>query len=195
MASILKVDQLQKPDGSTPTAADLGIDVTSGDMPAGSVIQLQSSSFGSRVSGSSGSWYDIGLSTTITPTSASSKVYIQLNTNVCENYTNPSMGFRVIRSINGGSWELVGVGDTQFSGQVPTMMNWSKHSMEQTTPADVYPVSGAYLDSPSTTSSTVYKVQIFSYAGSWYVNGNNRNNNTTFDKSQISTLTLTEIAQ
>jgi hypothetical protein len=27
MASILKVDTLQKPDGSTPTAADLGIDV------------------------------------------------------------------------------------------------------------------------------------------------------------------------
>jgi hypothetical protein len=33
MASILKVDTLQKPDGSTPTAADLGIDV------AGSVVQ------------------------------------------------------------------------------------------------------------------------------------------------------------
>ena len=32
MASILKVDTLQKPDGSTPTAADLGIDV------AGSVV-------------------------------------------------------------------------------------------------------------------------------------------------------------
>lgn len=35
MASILKVSQLQKPDGSTPTAADLGIDV------AGSVVQHQ----------------------------------------------------------------------------------------------------------------------------------------------------------
>jgi len=35
MASILKVDTLQKPDGSTPTAADLGIDV------AGSVVQAK----------------------------------------------------------------------------------------------------------------------------------------------------------
>jgi hypothetical protein len=32
MASILKVDQLQKPDGSTPTAADLGLNV------AGSIV-------------------------------------------------------------------------------------------------------------------------------------------------------------
>jgi hypothetical protein len=41
MASILKVDTLQKPDGSTPTAADLGIDVSAGDMPAGTIVQTQ----------------------------------------------------------------------------------------------------------------------------------------------------------
>lgn len=35
MASILKVSQLQKPDGSTPTAADLGLDI------AGNVLQMK----------------------------------------------------------------------------------------------------------------------------------------------------------
>jgi hypothetical protein len=41
MSSIIRVDTLQKPDGSTPTAADLGIDVSAGDLPAGTIVQTQ----------------------------------------------------------------------------------------------------------------------------------------------------------
>jgi hypothetical protein len=38
MASVLKVDQLQLSDGSTPTAGDLGIDITATDMPTGTIV-------------------------------------------------------------------------------------------------------------------------------------------------------------
>lgn len=40
MTSIIKVDQIQTLAGTVPTAADLGINVTTADMPSGSVLQV-----------------------------------------------------------------------------------------------------------------------------------------------------------
>ena len=76
MASILKVDQLQKPDGSTPTAADLGIDV------AGSILQVQQGQYGSNENfsvgaGASSVWF--GLSGSITTKQANSKLKVEIN--------------------------------------------------------------------------------------------------------------------
>ena len=48
MTSIIKVDQIQTAAGTTPTVADLGVNVTTTSMPAGSLIQtVKASSAGS----------------------------------------------------------------------------------------------------------------------------------------------------
>ena len=72
MSSILKVDQIQLSNGNTPTAGDLGLNVT------GSVLQAvsnRSTVFNSTTS-TSYTEVDSGLRTSITPTSTSSKILI-----------------------------------------------------------------------------------------------------------------------
>jgi hypothetical protein len=161
--------------------------------PSGSIIQVVSSSLTSRFSTSSSSFVDIGLSASITPSNSANKILLIFNGNANETYTNPSLGFRFVRTV-GGSGVAVGVGDSSFSGQVQATVNWNRHSMETTDPPDSHNLSMNFLDSPATTSTITYSVQLMRYAGTAYVNGNPRNNNGTYDKSQISSLTLMEIA-
>lgn len=61
MASVLKVDQLQKPDGSTPTAADLGLDVS------GSVVQVVSNYSTGGSGTTSTSWTEVQAFINVTP--------------------------------------------------------------------------------------------------------------------------------
>jgi hypothetical protein len=71
MASILKVSQLQKPDGSTPTAADLGIDV------AGSVVGYKVVYPDTSAVLSSTSYVDVaGASLTYTPKGVGNKLLV-----------------------------------------------------------------------------------------------------------------------
>jgi hypothetical protein len=76
MSSIIKVDQIQLSDGSTPTAGDLGI--------TGSTIQVIGNSYTDITTASADSYTRIsGLSTSITPTSASSKIVVILGCSIC----------------------------------------------------------------------------------------------------------------
>lgn len=76
MASILKVDQIQTPSGTAPTAADLGLDV------AGSVIQVTQGQYGTNENFSvsqntSAPW--CGLTGSITTKQANSKIKVEIN--------------------------------------------------------------------------------------------------------------------
>ena len=73
MSSIIKVDQIQLADGSTPTAGDLGLNTT------GSVLQVVHTVTNSEVSTTSTSFGDSGLSITITPKKADSSILIMAN--------------------------------------------------------------------------------------------------------------------
>jgi hypothetical protein len=75
MASILKVDQIQLSDGSTPTAGDLGIDV------AGSVVQVQHALLYSNntPSTSTTQWANSGFGCQITPKFATSKLIVHID--------------------------------------------------------------------------------------------------------------------
>lgn len=72
MSSIIKVDQIQLSDGSTPTAGDLGLNTT------GSVLQVVQvvAGTGDQVNVSSSSATEV-MSASITPSSASSKILVQ----------------------------------------------------------------------------------------------------------------------
>ena len=75
MSSIIKVDQIQLADGSTPTAGDLGI--------TGSAVQIVDSiyetSVGNVTYSTSVSWVTSNHSLTITPTSTTSKILLTLS--------------------------------------------------------------------------------------------------------------------
>ena len=70
MTSIIKVDTLQKANGATPTAADLGINTT------GTVLQVVQATHSSQISSSTGSAFNI-TTVDITPRSATSKFLVK----------------------------------------------------------------------------------------------------------------------
>ena len=71
MTSILKVDTIQTAAGGTPTAADLGLNVS------GSILQVVSVTKADTFSVSGATFTDItDLSASITPTSTNSKILI-----------------------------------------------------------------------------------------------------------------------
>lgn len=83
MSSIIKVDQIQKADGSTPTAGDLGLNTT------GSVLQVKQISSATITSTTSSSWTDTGISWTFDNALRSgSKVLVTLNVNMGQTYAN-----------------------------------------------------------------------------------------------------------
>ena len=71
MASTLKIDTIQLPDGSTPTAADLGIDV------AGTVVQVVHSDIMPSTAGSSTNILTLG-SVSFTPKYANSVIHLSV---------------------------------------------------------------------------------------------------------------------
>jgi hypothetical protein len=132
MTSIIKVDTLQKANGATPTAADLGINTS------GNVLQVVEGEYNTQTDISSQSYTDSGLSVTITPKFSSSKVYVITNLHTFINGVG-IIGVKILR----GSTSIL---ETQGA------------SGYQDNSSDV--VSMTKLDSPSTTSATTYKVQV-----------------------------------
>lgn len=117
--------------------ADGGI-INRGAMPEGSVIQTVSASTTQSVSNSSNSFVDSGLSATITPTSADSKIL------VIASQVFYSRDFYAVRVLRGST---VIHTPTDFENGVST----GTFSMLRV----VLPV----IDSPNTTSAVTYKTQ------------------------------------
>ena len=149
-------------------------------VPAGSVIQVVSTAKNDAFSTSSNTFVDItGMSVSITPSSASSKIMVFCNMPVVGTDTSSGVGFALNR--NG------------------TLLNQSTAGTSQNAIAVVYWAStGIYggtsfnfLDSPATTSALTYKIQMLtSSSTTCYIN--RRNSDTYFGAS--STITVMEIA-
>jgi hypothetical protein len=137
MTSIIKVDTLQKANGATPTAADLGINTT------GTVLQVVSGSTSSETANSSTNTYaDMGLALSITPTSSTSKILV-MTSQAGNTVGDPDkVSVRLMRNTT----ELY-----ECMQQVTAGLGDNDHR------AITYDIS--YVDSPSTTSSVTYKPQ------------------------------------
>jgi hypothetical protein len=106
------------------------------------------------------SWTDVtGLSVTITPSSASSKIMVLLDTKVGSN-NDYGVNLRLVR----GSTPIY-LGD--LNGNRVQVSSWvTTYGNANTTQGyNMTSVSLNYLDSPSTTSATTYKIQLSSYSG------------------------------
>ena len=144
--STIKVNTIQKTNGSAPTLADLSIS------HAGSVLQTVTDTQGSDATNSTNSWTDTGLTASITPTSSNSKVLVlvthiaQVARTVSDNWLG---GIKLLRGST-----VIGCGDSYTIGQTH-----SSHDFAGSNGATYWWWTSHELDSPSTTSSTTYKTQ------------------------------------
>ena len=140
-------------------------------LPAGSVLQVVNATTSTSVSSSSSAYADTGLTATITPTSATSKILVLINhSSVYKTTNNTGVKIQLLRNATSLMLLAADAGDT---GSVATN--------------NVGSVGCNYSDSPATTSSTTYKTQFAS-----------RQNNATaiigYSGEDTSTMTLMEIA-
>ena len=115
--------------------------VVAGALPAGSVLQVVSATTGTSTSTTSTSFVTTALTASITPRSASNKIYISIS-GCGYSPSNEQLYYTIYRA----STNLAGASgftNQWFAGQ-----------------RGIMPVSICYLDSPSTTSSTAYTVYI-----------------------------------
>ena len=144
MSGILKVDQILKRDGSTPSAADLGIDISSDVGNVGKVLNVYYAHYSTQMQFTDTAWHDVGLSITLTPTSADSKFLLMWNQ---QSYLD-----------NYGGWNGYRPRFTRNGTEVYTDPYSISVAMYTNNVMGRDPFS--YLDSPNTSSSITYSPQI-----------------------------------
>src|SRR6056300_57679 len=142
--------KLQSDGTDIATVTSTGITMASGKsiIGGGKVLQVvhNSSSGGST---SSGTFTDMGLSATITPSSTSNKVLVMVN-GVARAASVMRAGFSIVR----GATNIQSVTEMIIT---PSTLQNNTYYLTQ-------------LDSPSTTSATTYKVQFQTNSGTIYTN-------------------------
>lgn len=154
-------------------------------LPAGSVLQVVSNTKTDTFSTTSTSYVDItGLSVSITPISATSKIYISYIVNGGIDSSLAGIFIRLVRDST-----PIFVADT--AGSRPSAQNQTAGSIYI-----VNSMAGSFLDSPSTTSATTYKIQMFNNGGvDSYINRSVADRNTSlYDVRTVSSITVMEIA-
>jgi len=187
MTSIIKVDQIQTLAGAAPTAADLGINVT------GSVLQVVQTVDTTQVYYNPAAENTDLITATITPISTSSKILIMLNAKIGGTNGNGGLGLRRNTTWIGGSGNTVTGGDSLHGANSFIAADDALNGFYYST--NTWGMSNLihmYLDSPSTTSATTYKVSVDSSTGV-FIRGWNRAENGN-GGSGTSTFTLMEIA-
>ena len=139
-------------------------------LPAGSVLQVVNATFATQISTSSATYSDTGLTASITPTSATSKIMCFVNmVGTGKDSGNGWVSFRLLRDATS-----IIIFEYQAGYTASSAANGSGAC------------STCFLDSPATTSATTYKVQYSNPpgAGNAYAQLGN----------STSTITLMEIA-
>ena len=116
----------------------------------GHVIQVVQGTTSTQVENSSSSYIDTGLSVSITPTSSTSKIYITVNLT----------GVYLVNAANTGFDGQLLRDSTVIYEKFAYAAGYSSSAVET-----FEQISCVYLDSPSTTSATTYKVQFKNNSG------------------------------
>lgn len=153
------------------------------------IIQVVSATKTNTFSMASTSWTDVtGLSVSITPTSASSKILVLINMNwTTSDYRNGS-GYQIVRDST-----ALCIGDAA-SNRSRVTGGWEDNVNNPT--YTMFNASMNYLDSPSTTSATTYKIQIRQTEayGTTFVNQTGADADTAAYPRGASTITVMEVA-
>ena len=149
----------------------------------GHVIQVVSATKTDKQTVTSTSFLDVtGLSVSITPTSSTSKVLVLLNAHGGHDNTNYFL-WNIVR-------DSTAIAQPDGSNPYPATANTYVGDSVASGLA-IMTVNMNFLDSPSTTSATTYKIQVRTTGGTATVNGRPSNTN----GATVSTITVMEIAQ
>jgi len=140
MASKIKVDQLQTVDGSGTIALQNQLSgMTIASMPTGSVLQVVQTTSNTGVTVTANTYTTIGSNVVITPSSASSKVLVQLTAGSMA-YNAGDIAMRITRN----GTEIMVQGRQAYTNSNDWVGN---------------PVKLMYLDSPNSTSAVTYSFE------------------------------------
>ena len=173
MSSQLRVDKILPVDGA-PTGG------------GGGIVQIVSSTKTGRQESTSATFADVtDMSVSITPKFSSSKMHIAVNTHV-GGVSAAYIGFKVLRDstvVTQGTHPTGSRTPVSFGGRIDADY-------------DNYMMAFNFLDSPSTTSATTYKVQFASIAASRKVviNGTGDDADANYTLSGTSTITVMEVS-
>lgn len=158
--------------GTIITTASSGQSIPKAALPTGSVLQVVQGSYSTQVVVASSSFVDTGLTASITPLFSTSKVLAIV----------ALMGVGKETNNTAAQTNLVRGATTLLTSTLTAYTNSTASNRGQS-------VSYCYLDSPATTSSTTYKVQLASFNNNAQVLMNDYTGTTA-----LSTITLMEIA-
>jgi hypothetical protein len=151
-------------------------------MPTGSVLQVVSTTKTDTFSTASTSYTDItGLSVSITPTSSTSKILVNVSVVV------GSQGIFAVQLVRGST--PIGIADLVGSHVQSSVASFT-NSDANTTAIGAF----MYLDSPATTSATTYKVQAITQGSTNYVNRTITDVDSIVGTRTASSITVMEIA-
>ena len=166
---------------------------TGSKLGTGSIIKVLQTVKTDTFSRNGSSWGDItGFGQDITPSATTSKVLVMVDIKIGADHGDSDYNFKIVR----GSTDIY-IGDADGSKRRSSMGTGS-YGMPSNTADGQYrleQVSLMFLDSPSTTSATTYKVQIINVGGRTnYINRNHHNGDTAATPRTASSITLMEIA-
>jgi hypothetical protein len=142
----------------------------------GKVLQVVFASYATETTSTSSTYADTGLTATITPSSATSKILcIVTQQGVRKNLTNTSNDVKI--KLLRGATDILKMGDANAATGTALNLN-------------IGSVSATYLDTPATTSATTYKTQFASTNNGSAVYVQNYDLDSS---SAVSTITLMEI--
>ena len=157
--------------------------VTSAGLPSGTVLQVKQAAKTDVFSTASTSFVDVtDMSVNITPSSTNSKILIQLSLSLGANAGSFACFPRMLRGST-----VIHAADTDYGNGIEAAF------MFEAGANTVFPLSWTYLDSPSTTSSTTYKLQMRVNTSTGYVNRQSSMTDSSWSGG-VSSLTLMEIA-
>ena len=168
--------------------------ISAGDLATGvggKVLQVVSATKTDTATSSSTTYADItGLSVSITPSSTNNKILIMFNVYVAADLSNAGILLQLVRNST-----AICIGD---ASSTRPRLSGSSYSgdLGPSTENHMGVVSNTFLDSPSTTSATTYKLQFASTGGtSIYINRTvSDRDGGTYDQRTASGITVMEIA-
>jgi hypothetical protein len=155
---------------------------------SGAVVQVKSTTKTDTFSANTVAWSDVtGLSVSITPTSASNKILVMVTTNVSsEDDVVTNTFVQLVRDST-----AIFIGDTAGSR---TRASFFGGSMPNDQENQTVSVALTHLDSPATTSSVTYKVQVQpSQAFSTHINHSIADTDNSTNGRSASSITVMEV--
>ena len=177
-------------DGIISTAKIADDAITIGKLPSGTVIKQKKTTKTDTFTTTSTSYTDVtGLSVSITPTSSSNKILFMANLSVGGG-NGSDVNHSFVQMVRGST--AINIGDARGSNRKRGT------SVVNTQGAGVmlHPNS-CFLDSPSTTSATTYKIQMLTTVGSHTAtlnrSGRDSDDSAGYDGNASSTITVMEV--